>query len=106
MYLNSAVQVVIGLDTRVGILNRFAQSLATELSSSNSNRCSEDPAPMDAPITCEDTNGRSRQIRFLPSNLLTLKVETFINILRQAHHTGDRVAALTRATNGSRNPRL
>ena len=55
---------------------------------------------MDGPIAGEDTNARSRQLRFLPSNLLTLKVETLIDLIRHAHHTGDRVAAFTRATNG------
>ncbi len=97
---------MIGLDKRVGILNRFAQSLTTELSSSNSNRCSEGPAPVDASVACEDTNARSRQIRFLPSDLLTLKVETLVNLVRDAGDTSDVVAALTRATNGSEEPEV
>ena len=100
------MQVVIGLNTGVGILNRFAQSLATELSRSNSNRCSEGPAPVDAPVACEDTNGRRRQFRFLPSNLLTLKVETLINLVRDAGDTGDVVATFAGATNGREKPEV
>ena len=94
------MQVVIGMDTRVGILNRFAQSLATGLSISNRNRCSEDPTVVDAPIAGEDRDRRRRQIRFLPSGLLTLNIETLVDLIRHAHHTGDRVAAFARATNG------
>ena len=44
---------------------------------------------MDASVACEDTNARSRQIRFLPSDLLTLKVETLVNLVRDEGDTSD-----------------
>ena len=100
------MQVVIGLNTGVGIFNRFAQSLSTELSSSKRNRVSKDPTVVDAPIPGVNRDCRRWQVRFLPSELLTLNVETLVDLIRHAGHASDRVAAFTRATNGREEPKV